>query len=266
MSNSEKTITTTGPTDGTDALGVREYDIAGLQVVLGVPTYGPVNPITAKCLRVAVMHAGNRGVTWLGDGSPDRMGYGAARNTVVQYAFKNVPYADGIMWIDSDIKPAPDHISRLLDTVNHNKLHFVTGVYFQREGVHNPVFYGWNKDKYAFQPAEQYLPNVLGKIDGCGFGFVFTSMKMLKDIALSAKFEERSGWFPDKRDIGGFGEDLSFCYLAKEAGYDLWVDTGIQPSHEGNVQYITEADFKREQEQWIKDNKKQEKRRWGIES
>lgn len=241
-----------------------EYDIRGMKVVFGCPTYGPVNPITNKYQRVAIMYASNRGLLWVGDGSPDRMGYGAARSTVVQYTFKSAPDADGILWMDSDIRPEANQIARLLDTANHNKLDFVSGIYFQRTGAHNPVFHVWNKDMRQFQPAEDFKPNVLGMADGCGFGFVYTSTKLLRDIATSKEFDPKVGWFPDRRDTGGFGEDLTFCYLAKQAGHQLWVDSGICVAHEGDVQYVTEADFRREQAQWVKDNKKQEPVRWGC--
>lgn len=241
------------------------YDIDGMKVVLSSQTYGPVDPITSKFLRVAVMFAANRGVKWYGDVSADRMGYGAARNTAVQHALKTAPDADGIMWVDSDIKPPENAIARLLDTANHNKLDFVSGVYFQREGVHNPVFHGWNEDKHCFQPAETYPPNTLGMAAGCGFGFVYTSLKMMRDVALSKNFDPKTGWFPDRRDTGGFGEDLTFCWMAKQAGYQLWIDTGVLLEHQANVQYIGEEDFKREQEKWIRENKEpQDPERWGM--
>lgn len=241
------------------------YDVSGMKVVLSSQTYGPVNAITSKRLRVAVMHAANRGVKWCGDASVDRMAYGVARTTAVQYTFKNYNDANGIMWVDSDIKCEPDSITRLLDQANHNKLDFVSGVYFQREGVHNPVFHQWNPDREHFQPAETYPPNCLGELKGggCGFGFVYTSLKMLSDIANSTHFDMEVGWFPDKRDVGGSGEDLSFCRMAYFCGYSLWVDTGIQVGHEAAQTYITEADYLREKDIWIKDNKKEKPQIWG---
>jgi len=241
------------------------YDIRGMRVVLSSQTYGPVNPITAKHLRTSVMFAGNRGVLWLGDASPDRMAYGIARTNAVQYTFKNYSDASGIVWVDSDIKCEPDSIAHLLDTVNHNKLDFVSGLYFQREGVHNPVFHQWNDDMSCFQPAEIYPSNALGELKGggCGFGFVYTSMKMLSAIANSPAFDAEIGWFPDKRDAGGCGEDLSFCRMAHKCGFSLWVDTGIQVGHEAAQTYITEADYIRERDAWIKDNKEQKPQRWG---
>lgn len=257
-------MTTTKPTDTTSAQPAQGYDIDGMKVVLSSQTYGPVNPITNKFLRVALMFAANRGVKWYGDASADRMGYGAARNTAVQFALNNAPDADGILWVDSDIRPPADAVARLLDTANHNGFDFVSGVYFQREGVHNPVFHGWNEDKHCFQPAEQYPPNTLGMAAGCGFGFVYTSLKMMRDVALSKDFDPKTGWFPDRRDVGGFGEDLTFCWMAKQAGYQLWIDTGVLVEHEANVQYIGEADFKREQEKWIRENKEPQNHEWGM--
>ena len=240
-----------------------EYDIKDMKIVLSSQTYGPVNPVTNKYLRVAIMYAANRGMLWAGDASVDRYSYGKARNVATQYALNEQPDADGIMWVDSDIKPQPHQIAQLLHKVRHAKLDFLTGVYFQREGVHNPVFHAWNEDMQTFQPAEAYPPNTLGKADGCGFGFVFTSLKLMRDVAFSKNFEPETGWFPDRRDAGGSGEDLSFCLMAKDAGHQLYVDTGIIVEHEGQTQYICEADFEKEREAWIRQNKKPPKVEWG---
>jgi hypothetical protein len=252
------------PTDTSNAEAVQEYDIKGMKVVLSSQTYGPINPITNKHLRVAIMYAANRGVKWMGDASVDRMAYGAARNTATQFALSHTPTADGIMWVDSDIKPDADRIARLLDTANHNKLDFVSGLYFQREGVHNPVFHAWNDNLNCFQPAETYPPDTLGIASGCGFGFVYTSLDMMRKVAALPDFDPNNGWFPDRRDVGGHGEDLSFCWMAKEAGYKLWIDTGVIVEHEANAQYINEEDFKREQAAWIAQNKEPLKpMKWG---
>jgi len=240
-----------------------EYGIEGMKVVLSSQTYGPVNPVTNKFLRVAIMYAANRGALWAGDASVDRMSYGKARNIATQYALNQQPDADGIVWVDSDIKPQPHQIAQLLHVARHGKLEFLTGVYFQREGVHNPVFHAWNEDMKTFQPAEAYPARTLGKADGCGFGFVYTSLKLMRDVAFSKNFDPEVGWFPDRRDTGGFGEDLSFCQMVKDAGHQLYVDTGIIVEHEGQVQYVGEADFEREREAWIRDNKKQPKVEWG---
>jgi len=253
----------TEPTSGTSAAPAQEYSIKGMKVAFAMPTYGPVDPITSKSTRAAVMFASNRGVIWTGDSSPDRLGYGAARNTAVQHTFKMAPESDGIMWVDSDIKPEIYSIARLLDT-QHNGFDFVSGVYHQRQPCHNPIFHGWSDEKHCFQPAQDYPPDTIGRADGCGFGFVYTSLKMLNDIAISPSFEVKNGWFPDKRDVGGFGEDLTFCWMAKQAGYQLYVDSGIQVLHQADAKFIGQEDFRREKEAWIKSCEVDKPAEWGI--
>jgi hypothetical protein len=39
------------------------------------------------------------------------------------------------------------------------------------------------------------------------------------------------------------GEDYSFCKLAQDAGYQLWVHTGVQPKHLGEYQFIGKQEF-----------------------
>jgi len=252
-------------TSTTSAEVAREFDIKEMVVALCSPTYGPVDPICAKSLRASIMFAANRGVIWAGDSSADKMGYGASRNTGVQHTFKTIPQADGILWVDSDIKPEINSIARLLDCANHNELDFVSGIYHQRTGYHNPVFHAWNPDLHCYQPCADYPANFIGDADGCGFGFVYTSMKMLRDISLSEEFDPKTGWFPDKRDVGGFGEDLTFCWMAKKAGYQLKVDSGIQVGHLGDQCFVGEEDFRRKQKEWYETiDKEQKPHAWGV--
>jgi len=189
------------------------------------------------------MGAANKGLQWVGDASPDRMGWASARNTVAQVIADEPDVADGIMWIDSDIRVPADGIVRLLA---HN-LDFVTGVYHQRLPLHNPVFYGWNDDKKMFQPADDYPVDTLAPTDGCGFGIVWTSTKLILAIAGLNEFDE-GGWFKDARDAGGLGEDLQFCHYARKAGFQLYVDTGVQAGHCGELHVVTREDFLRERE------------------
>ncbi len=237
----------------------------GMTVALCSQTYGPVDPVCAKTLRVATMHASNHGVIWAGDASPDRLGYSAARNTGAQHTLGLYQEAEGIMWVDSDMKLEPDQISRLLGCAKANDLEFLSGVYHQRTGYHNPVFYGWNVDKKCMQPAYDYAPNTLDKADGCGFGFVYTSSKLLYDIAMSKDFDIKTGWFPDKRDAGGMGEDLTFCRLAMLAGHQLWVHTGIQVCHQGNPKWVSEEHFRQKQAEWFAEGGEEQKlETWGV--
>jgi hypothetical protein len=251
----------TEPTSTPFALGVLESRVVkpleGLNVVLVCPTYGPVDPACARDLRVAVMSASAIGVHWAGDASPDRLAYGAARNQAAQAVrrkpqspvVKTVPI-DGIMWVDSDIRMQPDAIVRLLSTVKVHSLDFVTGIYHSRYPPYLPVIYhrvpetGSNGTKSRYLQCIDYPKETILSLDACGFGFVYTSTKLINGIADSPDFTKRGGWFPDRRDHGGFGEDIAFGDLAWRAGFQLYVDTGVQVGHTGDPKVSWEADFR----------------------
>ena len=231
--------------------------LSGLNVVLVCPTYGPVDPACARDLRVAVMSASAKGLHWAGDASPDRLAYGFARNQAAQVLrFKpespiaRVRPIDGIMWVDSDIRMHPDSISRLLTTVAVHGLDFVTGIYHARQPPYLPVIYhrvpgtGEGEGRSRYLQCIDYPKETILSLDACGFGFCYTSTRMINGIAESPTFKKQSGWFPDMRDHGGFGEDIAFGDLAWRAGFQLYVDTGVQVGHTGDTRVVWEADFR----------------------
>jgi hypothetical protein len=226
------------------ATGAAGRELEGLRAVLACPTYGPVDPRCAKSIRVAMMSAAKHGLSWVGDVSTDRMGWGVGRNTSAQFAFQHDDI-DGIVWVDSDMIVPPDGISRLLNDALWWPADFVTAVYHQRSPFYTPVLFQWKPDKEGFAPVEEYTEGIFDKVDGCGFGLVWTSAKLIRAIAALPDFDHASGgWFPDKRDAGGFGEDLGFCRYAMLAGFQLWADSGIQPGHVGEGRVITRKDWK----------------------
>lgn len=172
------------------------------------------------------------------------MGFADARNFCVSQLAPKPSQADGIMWVDSDIEPEPNSILRLLHAVSQRKADFYSGVYHQRAGEHKPVFYQHvGNDQY--KQYEVYEPNRVTPEGGCGFGFVWTSTELIKAIEDLQEFDaNRGGWFPDHRYCGT-SEDLGFCTLARHAGYQLFVDTGIQVGHMPAPKAVTREDYLR---------------------
>ena len=243
-------------------------DLAGLHVVLSSQTFGAVDPLCAQSLRRAVMHASNKGVVWESDVSANRMGYGPARNSACELAVEHFEGGfplDGIMWVDSDIQPPVDAISRLLFSAHQRGLDFLTGVYHQRDGDFQPVLYSWEKrdGRWGYVICDGYPEDTVAPMAGCGFGFVYTSVKMIRDITKLDSWDEKAGkWFPDRRDTpDGFGEDLAFCNFARQAGYQLYVDTGVQVLHTGEGIAIGKEHFikrlKKRQEEVMEEVKRE---------
>ena len=77
------------------------------------------------------------------------------------------------------------------------------------------------------------LPDKPVKCGGVGFGCVLVKTEVLFEVA--AKFRT---WF---EPMNGFGEDLSFCYRARECGYDILLDPTIMCGHVGHI--VVNEDF-----------------------
>ena len=117
---------------------------------------------------------------------------------------------------------------------------FVCGVYCQRGGEMFPLVgrYEPQGEKRGFRWATNLPENAIVRADGCGFGMVYTSMRMLKALGKGA-FDHRDG----------LSEDLSFCMRAKDAGFQLYCLTGIQCAHIAEPTLITYDMFR---EAWAK--------------
>lgn len=202
-----------------------------MNLLLAVPTYGPVEPEASRHLRVAMMHATNHGgVRWVGDVSPNKVMWSTARNAAVRLALEadDVTHADGILWVDSDVVLPQDAITRL---VAENK-DFITGIYVQREPPHFPLVANFDAVRKTFSWFIEFPPNVVAPVDGCGFGCVLTSLKMLKAL--------KAPWFAFET----YSEDFDFCLRARAAGYQLFVHTGVLCGHLRDPLAATFDEFK----------------------
>jgi len=260
MMETEQIDTTSAKT----ALGSEE--LKGMRALFACPTYGPVDPECARDQRVEIMTSAKHGLEWAGDTSTDRMGYGPARNHVCNRLYVEPGLADGVMWMDSDIRTHGGAVTQLLHSVRKFEADFVSGIYHQRGGTFLPVFYHFNDEAGKFQHYVNYPENSLLPVDGCGFGFVWTSLKLIQAIADSPDFDRKAGWFPDNRDSGGFGEDLSFCQQASKVGVQLYVNTAVQVGHLGEPEVIGKAHFEEAQERRKEEGfvEPLKARQWGV--
>ena len=222
-----------------------------MKLIFSSITYGPVEPAAIISQRAAIMHASSHGITWIGDASPDKQTFTVGRGMVAAAACNSD--ADAVFWCDSDIVLPVDAITRMA----HSKLDFVTGIYFQKSGEHWPLVANFSEDHYNWMV--RWPENVIAPVDGCGFGCVLTSTKMLRDMR--DRFEVQAGslrmicdlcearkphqdctprpmtdneireranpWF----EYSKFSEDFEFCQRAKKAGYQLHVDTAVLCGH-----------------------------------
>ena len=147
---------------------------------------------------------------------------------------------DRIMWIDSDMVFEPDLFERLSARLDEG-CDFITGLYFSRRMPIIPMIYSevacYLKDGTQIPTSGEYRDypkDSLFKVQGCGFGGCMMTTKMVLDLA------EKYG-LPFS-PILGFGEDLSFCQRATQAGYDLYCDSSIKLGHMSHC-IVQETDY-----------------------
>ena len=136
--------------------------------------------------------------------------------------------ADRILWLDSDMVFDPDVLIRLSKVMKDNDADMVTGVYFRRVQPFTPVLYEKLdlKDDMADYKEYAKLPEEdVFEVAGCGFGCVL----MNTDVALSVMAKYHEMFTP----MNSMGEDLSFCWRARQCGYKILCDQSIPLGHVG---------------------------------
>lgn len=161
-----------------------------------------------------------------------------SRNELAAYAMKNG--FDYVLWLDSDMTFEPDMLERMMKQVQEKDIKMLTGVYFKRRPPYSPVLFetmeprktGWSFSEY------EELPDGLFEVGACGFGCVLMATEVFMDVRL------KHGYLFHPMNSGG--EDISFCWRARDCGYKIMCDPDIVCGHVGNV-VITDTLFKQYQ-------------------
>lgn len=160
-----------------------------------------------------------------------------SRNMITAKALDND--FDVVIWLDSDMTFEPDVVERMVQHFEDGK-DIVCGLCFTRKRPIVPVVYS----KLVKEEDDRGVPNVgvlpyrdypseLFEVQGMGFGCAMTSVRALKRIA--------DVYGPPFYPRFGFGEDITFCWLANELGIKMYCDPTIKLGHIGNALCNEEA-------------------------
>ena len=150
-----------------------------------------------------------------------------ARNELAKTAIQL--NADFVLWLDSDMVFEPDILERLLKDYQDKKGDIISGIYFRRVSPFTPVIYETFEitDRGSYYSNPEQVPDEIFKVGGCGFGCVLMPADVLMDVI--AKYGQPFD------PINGNGEDLSFCWRARELGYTIVCDPSISCGHVGHT-------------------------------
>lgn len=160
--------------------------------------------------------------------------YTSRNNLSLQALNMNAEY---ILWLDSDMVFQPDLLERMFHVMDENKIDFLSGLYFRRAKPYSPVIFDkleMKEDRCVWHNMDT-VPNGLTEIGGCGFGCVLMKTEIVANV-----FGGQGDLFTP---LFGVGEDLSFCWRARQAGYKLYLDPSISLGHVGNL--VFNEDFYR---------------------
>lgn len=156
-----------------------------------------------------------------------------ARNALAKQAVEGD--FDTVLWLDSDIKFQPDLLKRLMAHIE-NGIDFVSGLYFKRCYPTGPVVFKTITQRKEGRelitealPYDDYPKDQLFEVDAAGFGAVLMKVDLLKKVS------DKYG-LPFSPCLG-LGEDMSFCWRAKQLGAKLYCDSSIKLRHIGLTTY-----------------------------
>jgi GT2 family glycosyltransferase len=135
--------------------------------------------------------------------------------------------ADYVFWLDSDMVFKPDTLIRMMETLKANDLDILTGLYFRRVPPYSPVLYNKIEIEGVACDFSEFdrIPDGLFEVGACGFGCVLMKTDVFFDV--QAKFGNMFA------PIGNNGEDVAFCWRARQCGYKVMCDPSVVCGHVG---------------------------------
>ena len=131
---------------------------------------------------------------------------------------------DWIFWLDSDMTFSPDILAKMLKTAED----FLSGLYFRRVQPYTPVAFDHlevDEDGNCEWADLSEIPDDLFEVSGCGFGCALIKTSVF--YAVNEKFKDM--FMP----IHHMGEDVAFCWRARQCGFHIWIDPNIELGHVG---------------------------------
>lgn len=151
-----------------------------------------------------------------------------SRNNLAALAIKNG--VDYILWLDSDMMFPPETLEAMLKTIKEQEGDVIlTGMYCRRVAPYHPTLFKTLdiENENATWTDFKEIPDGLFEVEGCGFGCVLAPTSAFVDV--QAKFGRMFS------PIGDVGEDLSFCWRARQCGWKFICDPSIELGHVGHT-------------------------------
>jgi GT2 family glycosyltransferase len=143
----------------------------------------------------------------------------SVRNNLVYQALSD--NCSHVLMMDTDQVHPPDTITRL----HAIDADIASGVVHRRYPPFDPIFFRGSRGNYKHVPDDDVYSGDIIEVDLTGCGCIMYKAEVFESLP--------APWFVTAEDESGkvIGEDIYFCEKAREAGYRIFVDTGLWIDH-----------------------------------
>jgi hypothetical protein len=194
------------------------------RVFLAIPINRDVHPMVMN----ALLHMGSGYVTNAHVESDNAKYLDDKRNSAVEAFLKTD--CTHLLFMDSDTIAEPESLKKLLD----DDKDVVSAVIYKKGGDHSPCFGFYDEKTRTFHTPMPFPYNELIPVDTVGTGFVLIKRSVLEKV--------KAPWF-ECYDKGQAGEDVYFCAKCKDAGVQIYVDTGCHLGHVATPYIVTNETY-----------------------
>ena len=171
-----------------------------------------------------------------------------ARNEIVRTFLKTD--CDFLFFIDADVFIKDPQFYNALDRMAASLRQIISGVYVCKNPPFVPAVMTFERLEKGdhYERFDQY-PNPK-EVYGCVTGFTMIARGVLEELGehcFNLQYSDSNKYHPDSQ----MPEDYSFCRVAREVGYKIWIDPTIELFHAGSYgycltdhYYMAEAHFK----------------------
>jgi len=138
-----------------------------------------------------------------------------------------------ILWCDSDTVTMTGAVKQLLE----HDVPVIGAIVYKKGGNYTPTFGYWVPEKFIYSTPIPFKYNERLEVDIVGFGFTLIMREVFENL--------KRPWFKCLGATMG-KEDIYFCVQARNAGMEIYVDTGLHLGHISDHYVITNLDYERQ--------------------
>ena len=137
-----------------------------------------------------------------------------------------------LLFIDSDTVAIRGAVRQLLD----HDVPVIGATIYKKGGSYAPCFGFWVPERQIYTTPLPFRYDQLAEVDIVGTGFVLIKREVFEGL--------QRPYF--KCLTGMAKEDVYFCVKCKEAGFQVYVDTGLHLGHVADHHLVTNVDYERQ--------------------